>query len=362
MAALFPFPFYLVGRSIILPLAMHSALSLVASIVLFPCTISALFTTRLTEVISPLLTTLELHERLLEARLGSAAFSETLGTMRVETKQCEANLVPLSAASRLLSSDLIYSRFAPTDFKIFPALCGKLAARADGMGMYFSLVDPNRERSFATNMTERNSNVTPVPTVAPTPRTGISRSNSRDPSPDRATTLPHANYQDKYDRSGIPTSSTHYSLGSTSTSSIPDPTPMHPPSVGHPSHPDMHSHNAHTRAHLRHPTLRDPSLRFHPQHHGRSHPHEKHHIHLHHDLLHHSLLSLSKSRGRQRESAVGVFETRRYLDLEFTKFHDPSEEMYTMKLMDQLRESSVVMIKIPCLSLILFLRKLYTSS
>lgn len=151
-AALFPYPFYLVGRAIAAPVACHSAIALLSSIFVFPSTISALFTTRLGGVITPMLSTLTLHRTLLSNTISSPSFTADLIAMRTETKKVEGALIPLAAAARLLKSDLIYGRFAPEDFRTFQNLFRRLAGRADGLGVYWTLVDPGRERLLARRL------------------------------------------------------------------------------------------------------------------------------------------------------------------------------------------------------------------
>ncbi|KAF8186290.1 hypothetical protein BJ912DRAFT_852397 [Pholiota molesta] len=176
-AALFPYPYYLVGRSISVPITMHSAIALLASIFFFPSSISAMFTTRLSEVLSPMLANLRMHRTLLSDTLSSPSFPANLTAMRSETKKVEAALIPVAAAARLLKSDLIYGRYSPDDFRTFQALFRRMAGRADGLAVYFGLVDPARERFLGT------ANPTPAGTAPGTPRRGLSRATSRAPSP-----------------------------------------------------------------------------------------------------------------------------------------------------------------------------------
>jgi len=318
-AVLFPYPFYMVGQSIILPLVLHSALSLIASLVFFPSTISSLFTTRLTEVIAPLSSSLTLHESLLLTPLTSSDFSKALAKIRSDTKQSETNLVPLAAAGRLLRSDLIYSRFAPADFEVFQAFCRRLAARADGMAVYFSLVDPNREKFRM----DKSASETPIHTYSQTPATGLSRANSRDPSPDHRPASSNDRHWKNNDpeKSGLPASSTQESIGGTSSHQLPStPTPTR-----------FSRFNAHSRSHHVSPLHPFPST-FRNSH-SYSHSHEKHYHHS--DLLQYSL---AKTRARKRESVVGVFETQRYLNLEFTKFHDDNEQEHSALFMGLLSQ------------------------
>ncbi|KAF9483730.1 hypothetical protein BDN70DRAFT_956980 [Pholiota conissans] len=178
-ASLFPYPFYLIGRSIAIPITMHSAIALLASIFVFPSTISAVFTTRLSSVLAPMLSTLTMHRALLSDSLSSPSFSATLTAMRSETKKVEAALIPVAAARRLLKSDLIYGRFSPGDFRAFHGLFRRMAGRADGLSVYFGLIDPSRERFPGT------ANPTPAGTAPATPHRGMSRATSRAPSIER---------------------------------------------------------------------------------------------------------------------------------------------------------------------------------
>ncbi|KAF9035517.1 hypothetical protein BJ165DRAFT_1533514 [Panaeolus papilionaceus] len=148
-AAFFPFPFFLVGRSILIPLTFHSALALLCSIFIFPSTVSALFTTRIIECLTPLHSALTTHLSLFDPSthpLGSAEFSTLLEAMHKDTKKCENGLIPLASTGRLLGNDVIYARFEPGDWRVFQALCRRLVGRLDGVGMYWGLVDPKRER------------------------------------------------------------------------------------------------------------------------------------------------------------------------------------------------------------------------
>ncbi|KAF9521875.1 hypothetical protein CPB83DRAFT_840925 [Crepidotus variabilis] len=315
-SALFPYPYYRVGQSIAIPLACHSALSLLGSLFIFPSTISTQFTTRLQDVLSPLLTTLSLHERLLSTSRTSPEFGPTLASLRLQTKGSEGKLVPLAAAARLLKTDLIFSRFSPSDFKIFQAIERKLTARADGMAMYFGLVDPERERFPGTEDDMGMGEESASGTVPNTPSEQRSRVQSRDRSPER-----------EDDTADSPTS------------------PSVAEDVTLPNHPltPSHSHSPHAESSHHHFPSLSLSSPFHKktsssdQHDSNRHHHHHHHR-QHHDLLHQSLLTTITHATRKKEKSVGAFEAQRYLNLESTRFHDPNEEYYLNVGKDLLRE------------------------
>lgn len=149
-AVLYPFPFYMIGQVVVLPLVFHSVISLVTSIFVFPSSISARFTTSISGVLSPLISTLGQHKDILAMSTHDPAFSEAVELIAKTVAQADNALSPLAAASRLLRSDLIYGRYSPADFVPFQDLTRRAAARANGMGVYFSLVDPTRPRFPAT--------------------------------------------------------------------------------------------------------------------------------------------------------------------------------------------------------------------
>jgi hypothetical protein len=187
------------------------------------------------------------------------------------------------------------------------------------MAVYFSLVDPNREKFRM----DKSASGTPVHPYSQTPATGLSRANSRDPSPDHRSASSNDRHWENSDadQSGLPASSTQESIGGTSSRQLPStPTPTR-----------FSRFNAHSRSHYISPLHPFPST-FRNSH-SNSHSHDKHYNQS--DLLHYTL---AKTRARKRESVVGVFETQRYLNLEFTKFHDNNEQEHSALFMDLLSQ------------------------
>ncbi|KAK2462664.1 hypothetical protein APHAL10511_005397 [Amanita phalloides] len=295
-AVLFPFPYYLFGRSIMIPLAFHSAINVLCSAIVFPDSVSSLFTKRLQNVLFPLASALELHQTILTTAHDSPEFTSLSSQITSITGKAEDALVPLSASARLLKSDLVYSRFAPYDFKCVQDNLGRLIGRAAGMAMYFTFIDPTRERF----------SVTPIPSLPTSPVLG-SPVLSRQPSSER---LGHkgrelgkeeepASQSIVTRRRGRPTSDRSPSLNHT-----------------HVSDPDFHS--SHSRPHPR------------PSHH--SHLHHPHSHHLHYRLLH-----LKKT--SRHEHAVGTFEVQKYLNLEAAHLHTPLADAYTRQMLHLMRDS-----------------------
>ncbi|KAG5638781.1 hypothetical protein H0H81_010202 [Sphagnurus paluster] len=260
-SVLFPFPYYKVGKAVVLPLVFHSAIALVTSILVFPSTISAHFTTCLEGVLSPLVAALELHQSTLTFPPHAPEFAETAALIGKTVGQSEAGLTALAAATRLMPSDLIYGRYAPGDFLAFQDLARRIAGRGNGMGVYFTIIDPTRQR-FP---------VTPAPSVPGTPI--LSRSPTRQsPRPSR---VPSRAMSPERDATDSPGSILRGRRGAASPAR---------------------------------------SLRSHS--HNRQASHLNLHRHIHHNLLHHAFHYRGTTRS---ENVVGVFESQRYLNLEATR-------------------------------------------
>ncbi|GLB35374.1 putative ER transporter, 6TM, N-terminal [Lyophyllum shimeji] len=185
-AVLYPYPNYKGGRSVVIPLVFHSAIALATSIVVFPTSISSHFAQCLRGVLSPLIKALDLHQRILATSPYAQEFVETAGLITKQVGNSETALSSMASAARLLTLDLIYGRYAPSDLNAFQDLARRLAARGNGMGVYFVLIHPTHPRFPAT----------PAPSGVGTPtisrsETRITRSHSREELP-RRISMPEA--------------------------------------------------------------------------------------------------------------------------------------------------------------------------
>ncbi|KAJ3712876.1 hypothetical protein C8R42DRAFT_727627 [Lentinula raphanica] len=169
-AVLVPYPYYILGRSIFIPLVFHSIISILASIVLFPESLSNNFTKRVAAVFTPLQKATTIHMTLLRTTPGGDCveeFKEHINTLAGSVAQSEAALGPLAQAARLLPSEVVYSRYSPRDWRPLQDLARRIAVRAHGMMIYFTLIDPTRERFPVTPATTRPG--TPAGTTPSTP-------------------------------------------------------------------------------------------------------------------------------------------------------------------------------------------------
>jgi hypothetical protein len=276
-----------IGQAVVVPLAMAGGISLFFSATLFPSTISALFTSKCHAVVVPLISVLSEHQRLLKMSAHDPTFSAAKVSALITGS--EAALAPLAATLNNLKRDIVWSRVSPSDFAKLYGWARRLVIRANGMSVYFTLIDPTRER-FP---------VTPAPSHPATPITGT-------PLASRPTSI-HEGAEDD-----APYEPEH----SESTSGSP--------------HPSVRFAR---RRHMPHIHLPHSAL---PNHHT-AHEHAHHRNHLSHgSLLHLALTQTAKP----KQAAVGTFESHRYANIETKVFSNPASADYTENFHTLLGESS----------------------
>ncbi|KAG8221785.1 hypothetical protein J3R82DRAFT_2101 [Butyriboletus roseoflavus] len=208
--------------------------------------------------------------------------------------KAEGAVALLASAARLQKLDVVYSRFAPTDFTQLHSLTRQLIVKASGMSVYYTLIDPTRER-FP---------ITPAPSTPATPVLS-SPSHSRPPSPDHDQPLAHAGRANSHE-------------------SLHDGTKRHSSHRHHPA-PQVH-HRTGILPHKRHSPHRHTTSR--------------HSTHSHSSLLH-----LALSRATKTETAVGVFESLHYLNLEAMHMSHPDSEAHVAKATQLLSTSCQDLLK-----------------
>lgn len=165
-AALFPYPFYDIGKAVVVPIAFHSALAVLASIFIFPSTITAQYCASIGRVLDPLEAFLSQHRTILKMDPCSDEFAASVKALKGLVDKAETGMAPTAVWLRSLKRDLIRGRFSPADISTLQWAMRRIVTRAEGMNIYFGLIDPTRER-FP---------VTPAPTSPNTPI--LTRSNT----------------------------------------------------------------------------------------------------------------------------------------------------------------------------------------
>ncbi|KAF8123857.1 hypothetical protein EV363DRAFT_1587054 [Boletus edulis] len=244
-AALFPFPYYMIGKT------LHSL-----CVYKMYCRPLSLRPRSTTSVYSK----------------ASLLPNFSASSIVAAVNEAEGALALLLSAARLQKFDVIYSRFAPTDYTQLHSLARELIVKASGMSVYYTLIDPTRER-FP---------IAPAPSVPATP-TLHSPTHSRPPSPG-------------HDQ---PTADTKK---------------VNAPRITRMAGTKKHAHHRHHSP---------PQVHHHTAIHHRKRRHSPHR-HAAHTLS--SLRHFALSRAPRTEQAVGVFESLNYLNLEATHlYHTDSE-------------------------------------
>lgn len=291
-AVLYPYPFYLIGQVIVIPLAFHCALCIFFSATIFPSTVTAQYTHTLDGVLNPLNDFLVQHRKVLALDPSSDQFQHLVKGVNGTLGKSEGGLGLAGATARLLRQDIVYGRFSPTRIGEFQQSVRRLVTRANGLNLFFTLIEPTREK-FP---------MTPIPSRPVTPRSGTPASTR--PSTPMAPVTPPNGQRDDVGRL---------------TRRRGD---LQKQAVDHPRHSRSLARYLHL--HLNH------------------HREEDHDHHLHFSLLSlaHALSPVARvPTSPSAETAVGVFESQRYLAIEANRLSDRHAEDYTAQFVSLLHES-----------------------
>ncbi|KAI5118341.1 hypothetical protein M0805_009144 [Coniferiporia weirii] len=165
IAPLYPYPNYELGRGVVVPVAFHSAIAILSSLIIFPESVHAQFRQRFRAVFTPLAHALRSQPELLNTPSDHPAFNSGLGEYNAHVRASETALGPLGATAHLMKKDISFGRFGAGDFKTMHELVRRLTVRANGMAFYFRIMDPSRHRFPGTPV------ATPVPSRQATPPT-----------------------------------------------------------------------------------------------------------------------------------------------------------------------------------------------
>ncbi|EIN13098.1 hypothetical protein PUNSTDRAFT_139763 [Punctularia strigosozonata HHB-11173 SS5] len=339
-APLFPYAYYLFGKTIVVPVAIHSAVALFCSLFFFPETVMGEYRTRLRAVFTPLVTSLTLHRAALGTDPHSPAFASTVSSIRTAVAQSEGALVPLAASTRLITRDITYGRIGPADLTSLQPDSRRLSVRANGMGVFFALVDPLRERFPMTPGPSRVGS--PAQSRVGTP--GPSRPGSSPGSPPgspRESRPPSPSPRRDDLESGQVTPTSPVSVTGTGTGT----------GTGSGTYTKDREKAGNARRRRQNASRTDSSAHAHFRDIFQHHPHSPfnmsrfHHHHArapvstganHHHSLHNSLFHFALQRN---EPLVGVFESQRYQSLENRHYAHPSGERLLTRAVELLGQS-----------------------
>jgi hypothetical protein len=142
---------------------------MLASLTIFPVTLSGQFAQRLAGVISPLHGALDAHRTALRLPASGsspseiaeekfqARFAKAAKPALASAAAAEAALVPLRLTSRLLPLDTCISRHAPEELETLHDPARRLAVRAHGLSLFFRLVDVTQAFPLAKTTADEES-------------------------------------------------------------------------------------------------------------------------------------------------------------------------------------------------------------
>ncbi|KAI0353282.1 hypothetical protein OH77DRAFT_1407363 [Trametes cingulata] len=296
-AVLFPYPYYLIGQAIALPLAFHCGLCILFSALIFPSTVTAQYTHTLFSVLGPLNDFLAHHRKVLTLNPSSEEFKATVKNLTGALGKSEGGLGQAAANARLLKQDIVYGRFSPTNIGEFQPIVRRLVTRANGMDIFFTLIEPTREK-FP---------VTPVPSRPATPR------------------------------SSTPASTRPATPASPST-----PLPSSPPNGARedPEQSARRRRNLQKRALEHSHGHKSFSRKLHLRLREQEEEHQHHQVHFSLLSLAHALSPLARvPTTSSAETAVGVFESQRYMAIEANRLSHPDQRDVTAQFVRLLHES-----------------------
>jgi hypothetical protein len=298
-----------------IPLAVHSAISIACSALIFPESLNAQFTKRLIAVFTPLSKALRTQPGLLRFSPHDKKFDPTeFQTLYVciqtivlrhyilmglayfgRVSQAEAALMPLRASSELLRRDFSFGKRSGADLKALRDFARRLTVRCDGLAFFYRIIDPLRDGFPQTHLCTPPTSHMPSP--HPVTPSNLSRRGSMAPQSSAAPTgveLEPANCHTtitsrsnvKAQQGAEVAAAVNCEISSDDSGGLPSPVSASQSQLrgAHGSSPHWYGHSFHLHqklAHLRHHRLhiRTPSLL--------------------HEALHHSA-----------EQEVGLFESQ----------------------------------------------------
>lgn len=193
-APLFPYPYYLLGRSILLPMAVKTAVTLIVSLICFPKSVNSLFVDRIVLILQPLSQAIRGQlEQFKSSPLDTDfAFTQT----RNIVGQAERAVPLVAAATRLLSREVSFGLASGEDLRTVEFLVKALVAPANGWSQYFGVIENDlRSGHFPVPKSELPQTRPPSPSSTPVTRTPL---HSRPPTRPQTPTQSHVDLHERH--------------------------------------------------------------------------------------------------------------------------------------------------------------------
>ncbi|CDU22185.1 uncharacterized protein SPSC_00815 [Sporisorium scitamineum] len=224
-APLYPYAFYSLGQSVVVPLAVKAAVNIILSILFFPKSVNSQFVERLVAVLNPIADACGDQVKLLhtspldtpstasEKSPSQAKDGFDFECVKNKLSAAEGGLVPMAMSSHLLTREISFGLANGDDLKALERLTRSLIAPADGWSYYYSSIKADIQSAHFPKTPVPSRLTTPAITPAITPRTSFEHSH------------------DTSDLGHAASHPTHYRDGLHQAHHLP--TQLHPPSRPH---------------------------------------------------------------------------------------------------------------------------------
>ncbi|UZJ51414.1 hypothetical protein CBS101457_000734 [Exobasidium rhododendri] len=138
-APLYPYPFYLLGQAVVVPLALKSAIAIAVSCFFFPKSVNSAFVERLLAVLKPMGDSSGLLlEMMTKHSPTESGFKFDM--MHNQIAEAEAGIVALRGSARLLTREISFGLASGEDLKSLVQMFIAMLAPADGISFYFTCI------------------------------------------------------------------------------------------------------------------------------------------------------------------------------------------------------------------------------
>ncbi|KZT35081.1 hypothetical protein SISSUDRAFT_1064765 [Sistotremastrum suecicum HHB10207 ss-3] len=160
VAPLFPYPYYKIGETIVIPLSLHSATALICGALVVPQSLNAAFVKRLKAALLPMADALETQIPLLSKSPFSPDFDP--GVFSEKVMNAEKGFTPMAASARLIKRDVSWGRFGGKDLLELQTIARRMLVRCNGMDYFYQIIESNRERFLPNTFKARTPGLTPA--------------------------------------------------------------------------------------------------------------------------------------------------------------------------------------------------------
>ncbi|CAO1636348.1 unnamed protein product [Parajaminaea phylloscopi] len=326
-APLFPYPNYLLGKTILFPMAVKTGVTIIVSILCFPKSVNSLFVDRVVLVLDPLSEALRFQME----QFKSSPLSSDFDFLKVRNTVGQAErAVPLvAAATRLLGREISFGLASGEDLRTIEGLVRALVAPANGWSQYLAVISSDLQNCHFPKA-EVPATRPPSPSHTPRMRTPYaSRPSSRPQTPTQSRLDLHEAMHEEHD-TGSQADRSGQEAPSHGMGDVPDPLDFN----GN-SRPTSVAHDRVGRLNL---LLSKAPIYSHFQHRSQPSTESPHPSPGSHHQHRHGFFS-SHHWGNEAHHTVGTWSSLRYASLE-QKLHTKSADFITDQVFSALGESS----------------------